>query len=69
MKALIWVGCIGIFAVVEVVSALRGYELGVTPTILLAAASFLLARVLSACYDERQKQKRKKERRAADQRK
>lgn len=67
MKALIWIGCLGVFAAVEGVSALLGYELGVTPTILLAAASFLLARVLSLRYDERQKQKRTEERRKAAQ--
>ena len=35
-----------------------GHELGSVPTILLSAACFLLARALSARYDERQKQKR-----------
>ncbi len=58
MKALIWIVCLGVFAAVEGISALLGYELGVVPTILLAAACFLLARVLSLRLDERQKQKR-----------
>ena len=39
--------------------------MGVTPTILLAAASFLLARVLSLRYDEAQKRKRAEERKRA----
>ena len=65
MKALIWIGCIGLFAAVEIVTALTGRELGVMPTILLAAASFLLARVLSLRYDEAQKRKRAEERRRA----
>ena len=63
MKALIWIGCIGAFALVEVAAALLGYDLGATPTVLLAAVCFLLARVLSAHYDERQKRKRAEERR------
>ena len=65
MKALIWIGCIGIFAAVEIVTILMGRELGVTPTILLAAASFLLARVMSLRYDEAQKRKRAEERKRA----
>ena len=65
MKALIWIGCIGAFAIVEGAAALMGYEMGVTPTILLAAVCFLLARVLSLRYDEKQKQKRAEERRRA----
>ena len=65
MKVLIWLGCFGVYALVEVGSYLLGYELGVTPTILLAAACFLLARALSARYDERQKRKRAEERRRA----
>ena len=63
MKVLIWVGCFGIFATVEVVSAMLGYELHEVITILLAAACFLLARALSARYDEKQKQKRVEARR------
>lgn len=63
MKVLIWVGCFGIFAAVEVVSAMLGYELHEVITILLAAACFLLARALSARYDEKQKQKRVEARR------
>ena len=62
MKALIWIGCLGVFAAVEGISVLLGYELGVAPTILLAAACFLLARVLSLRLDERQKQQRTKAR-------
>ena len=42
----------------EVAAILLGYELGSVPTILLSAACFLLARALTARYDERQKQKR-----------
>ena len=58
MKVLIWVGCFGLFALVEVAAILLGHELGSVPTILLSAACFLLARALTARYDERQKQKR-----------
>lgn len=66
MKALIWVGCLGVFALVEVAAAMMGYELGVTPTILLSATCFLLARALSTRYDEAQKRKRKEQRRGAE---
>ena len=38
MKALIWIGCLGVFATVEGISVLLGYELGVAPTILNASA-------------------------------
>ncbi len=62
MKALIWIGCIGLFAAVEIVTALTGRELGVTPTI-------LLARVLSMRYEESQKRKRAEERRRAAEKK
>ena len=62
MKALIWIGCIGLFAAVEIVTALTGRELGVTPTI-------LLARALSLRYDEAQKRKRAEERRRAAEKK
>lgn len=58
MKALIWISCIGLFAAVEIVTALTGRELGVTSTI-------LLARALSLRYDEVQKRKRAEERRRA----
>ena len=62
MKALIWIGCIGLFAAVEIVTALTGRELGVTSTI-------LLARALSLRYDEVQKRKRAEERRRAAEKK
>ena len=63
VKVLIWVGCFALFALVEVGAILLGHELGSVPTILLSAACFLLARALTARYDERQKQKRIEERR------
>ena len=62
MKALIWISCIGLFAAVEIVTALTGRELGVTSTI-------LLARALSLRYDEAQKRKRAEERRRAAEKK
>ena len=65
MKVLICVGCFAVFALVEVGAILLGHELGSVPTILLSAACFLLARALSARYDEKQKQKRIEERRNA----
>ena len=63
MKVLIWVGCFAIFAAVEVAAAMLGYEVNEVVTILLAAGCFLLARALSARYDEKQKQKRAEARR------
>ena len=63
MKVLIWIGCFGLFALVEVASAMLGFELHEVITILLAAACFLLARALTARYDEKQKQKRNDARR------
>jgi|GEM_PF-6784666 len=68
MKALIWIACIGAFAGVEAASVLMtGHELGVTPTIVLAAACFLLARVLSLRVDEGQRKRRAEERRQREQ--
>ena len=70
MKVLIWVGCFGLFFAVEAVAILvSGHEVNPVFTVLLSAACFLLARALSARYDERQKQKRREARKSSSKKK
>ena len=58
MKAMIWIGCVVLFAVVRTFIEDAGAELGAAPTVILVAAALVLVNVLNRKLQDKADERR-----------